>query len=184
MDMDDIDYDNLPEDPQQAFLVIERAIRQTLYDRLRPLSHNDRPNVEYFDYMNHVRAAAEELGLSFLDDFGSTAYTNISEELFRNFIGEVDTYITRTRIAIGRRNKGYSVAFDTVSKRKIAHLLGQIREIVDTAELDDRKKEALYARIVALQTEVDRSRTRFEAFGAYVIEAAGVLGEVGSASSR
>jgi hypothetical protein len=30
-----------------------------------------------------------------------------------------------------------------------------------------------------LQTEVDRSRTRFEAFGAYVIEAAGIPGDAG-----
>ena len=27
-----IDYDNLPEDPQQAFLVIERVLRQELLD--------------------------------------------------------------------------------------------------------------------------------------------------------
>ena len=106
-------------------------------------------------------------------------FSSVSEETFRNFISDVDRYVTRARIAQGRRNRGYSVAFDSIAKKKIGHYLSQIRDIIDAADLDDRKKEALYARITALQTEIDRSRTRFEAFGAYVIEAAGILGEAG-----
>ena len=178
MDLDDIDYDNLPEDPQQAFLVIERVIRQNLYDRIRNWGEGS-PAVPYFDYINNVRAAADELGLSFLDQYENLGFPNASEEAFRNFISDVDRYLTRTRIAQGRRNRAYSVAFDAIAKKKIGHYLSQIRDVIDAADLDDRKKEALYARINALQTEIDRSRTRFEAFGAYVIEAAGILGEAG-----
>ena len=95
------------------------------------------------------------------------------------FLGDVDNFITQSHIRQGRRNRGYSVAFDVSAKRKIAHFLKQIRDVIDKAELDDRKREALYARIGALQTEVDRVRTRFEAFGAFAIEAAGILGEMG-----
>jgi hypothetical protein len=112
MDLDDIDYDNLPEDPQQAFLVIERVIRQNLYDRIRNWADERPPIVPYFDYINNLRAAADQLGLSFLDEYENLWFSNVSEETFRNFISDVDRYITRARIAQGRRNRGYSVAFD------------------------------------------------------------------------
>src|SRR5579872_3304665 len=77
MDLDDIDYDNLPEDPQQAFLVIERVIRQNLYDRIRNCGDERPPMVPYFDYINNLRAAADELGLSFLDE-----YENLCSRVF------------------------------------------------------------------------------------------------------
>lgn len=43
-------------------------------------------------------------------------------------------------------------------------------------ELDDWKREALFARLNALQEEVDRDRFRFQIFGAMVIEMGGVIG--------
>jgi len=49
--------------------------------------------------------------------------------------------------------------------------------IVEKLEISDGKKEALFDRIAALENEVDKDRTRLEAYGALVIEAAGVLGE-------
>jgi hypothetical protein len=55
--------------------------------------------------------------------------------------------------------------------------LNQIKNIVDEVELDDRKKEALYSKINALADEFDRDRTHVQAFGALVIEMAGIVGE-------
>jgi hypothetical protein len=178
MDLDDIDYDNLPEDHQQAFLVVERALRQNLSDRLSTLGQEYWFGV-YFDYINGVVGAAEAFELDFLKGWSTTSFIQMTEGLFRNFLADVDRFVTRVRIVQGRRTKGYSVAFDTAAKAKITHLLSQIKAIVTKAEIDDRKREALYARIAALQSEVDRSRTRFEAIGAYVIESAGIVGEAG-----
>ena len=55
--------------------------------------------------------------------------------------------------------------------------MNQIKEIVGEVELDDRKKEALYSKINALANEVDRERTHVQAFGALVVEMAGIVGE-------
>jgi hypothetical protein len=178
VDLDDIDYDSLPEDPHQAFLAIERLLRQNLATRLTNTEQKYWFSA-YFDYVNNIQAAAEALDLRFLSDWKKQSFSDMSEGLFRNFLADVDKFITKTRITQGRRTKGYSVAFDAAAKAKIRHFLDQIREIVDKAEIDDRKREALYARIAALQAEVDRSRTRFEALGAYFVETAGLLGEAG-----
>jgi hypothetical protein len=116
--------------------------------------------------------------LNFARDLTAQSYTSVSEAGFRELIAKVDRHCTRIRITQGRRNRGFSIAFDTNAKRKIAPLLSQIKEIVDAAEIDDRKRESLYARIAALQAEVDKARTRFETFAAYFIETAGIVGEV------
>ena len=181
MDGDEIDYDDLPEDPEQAFLVLERGFRNELTGSARAWG-DEFPRSPYFDYMSKIRAAADALRLPFLNNWNLPAFDDLSEAVFRHFLADVDGYCTRTRIALGRRNKQYSVAFDAAAKKKIRHYLDQIREVVQNAELDDRKKEALLARIAALQTEVDRKRTRFDAFAAYAIEAAGVVGTIELAS--
>ncbi len=61
-----------------------------------------------------------------------------------------------------------------------------MRQIVDRLEIDTARKETLHARIDALAKEVNRDRTRFEAYAALVItacergdEAVGKLRNVG-----
>jgi len=49
---------------------------------------------------------------------------------------------------------------------------------VDALEVEERKKNALYARMDDLQNEIDRDRTRFDAVASLSIAAAGVLGDV------
>ncbi len=47
---------------------------------------------------------------------------------------------------------------------------------MDALEVEERKKNALYARMDDLQNEIDRDRTRFDAVASLSIAAAGVLG--------
>jgi hypothetical protein len=68
---------------------------------------------------------------------------------------------------------------------KIRHYLEKIREIVDRLEVPLPKKEALTAKITALTDEVDRDRTRLDAYAGLALEMAATGGEVGApAQSR
>ena len=69
---------------------------------------------------------------------------------------------------------GWTVA----TKSKIRHYLEKIREIVDRLEVPLPKKEALSAKITALSDEVDRDRTRFDAYAGLALEMAATGGEV------
>jgi hypothetical protein len=75
----------------------------------------------------------------------------------------------------GRRIQGHSVKFDTVAKQKLRHHLEQMRALVDKLDMEHDKREALFSKIDALQLEVDRDRTRFEAFAELTIAASGLL---------
>ena len=67
---------------------------------------------------------------------------------------------------------------DSATKSKIRHYLEKIREIVDRLEVPLPKKEALSAKITALSDEVDRDRTRFDAYAGLALEMAATGGEV------
>ncbi len=57
--------------------------------------------------------------------------------------------------------------------------MSQIKKIVDHLEISDSKKDALYTKIGALENEVNRDRTRFDAAMALVLEAGDTAGEFG-----
>src|SRR5262249_2515394 len=84
-------------------------------------------------------------------------------------------YRERLQIRHGRRTQGYSVKFDAPTKQKLRHHLQQMRELVDKVEVEQKKKEALFSKINALQEEVDRDRTRLESFADLTVTAAGIL---------
>ena len=67
---------------------------------------------------------------------------------------------------------------DASTKSKIRHYLEKIREIVDRLEVPLPKKEALTAKITALTDEVDRDRTRLDAYAGLALEMAATGGEV------
>jgi hypothetical protein len=170
MSVDDVFSLILPDDPDVAFLKLETLFRQELLD-------NYDNETDYYQYMNKVLCARDELQVEILSDYKIPEPDSIHENDFLLFTAELDRFKTRLIIQNSKRNKTYSVRLDATTKQKVRHLLNQIKGIVDKVELDDRKKEALYIKINALEEEFDRDRTRVEAFGALVIEIAGIVGE-------
>jgi hypothetical protein len=171
-------YENLPRDPEQALLHLERYYRERCVEQVNN-AHNDE-NVQNFwaEYIGRVLAAIRELGLATQFDIERMPKVEeINYQTYLNFGKEVEFYRTQLLIRHGRRLQGYSVALDPATKQKIGHHLAKIREIVDKLNVDDDKREALYSKIEALQLEVDRDRTRLDAFADLVIEAAGAVGD-------
>jgi hypothetical protein len=166
----------LPDDPELAFTHLEKIFRDQLNLNL---SHSDNNNAlidaAYEQYINHTSAIARELGLGILDEFGKEGGYDRYQQ---RFVADVDHYLIRIQIRHTRRTKGYSVAFDHATKAKIRHHLSQIKDTVDRLEVPEVKKEALYARISALQNEVDRDRTRFDVYAALILETATTTGKV------
>lgn len=169
-------YEDLPEDAEEAFLVLEDRFRE---DRDRKTGNNFDPDQyfpadTYLEYMQRCASAAFELGLEFKLEV--PAVGNLGWSSYRVFQTNLNHYLTSLHIRQSRRDSGFSVKFDAKAKEKISHYIGQIREIVNKLEIDDWKREALFARINALQDEVDRDRFRFQIFGAMVIEMGGFIG--------
>lgn len=181
--MSDTIYDDLPDNDELAFLKLEDAFRETCNNHAFQIEqHEERGFVAtdvYIRYMRQASAAAAELGLEIANGLQVPSANNFSLSDYRDFIGQIDHYRTALQIRHARRSKGYSVRFDTKTKRVIAHHLAQVREIIIVLEVDDWKKESLLNCLNNLQAEVDKDRSGYEVLGAFVVETAGILGEAG-----
>jgi hypothetical protein len=172
-------YLELPADPEEAFLMLEDRYRRECEDAVSKAGEHDQVGIHYTDYIAQVLGAAEELGLvevAFEKDV--PAIQDVDFHTYQNFSKRVKHYTTRLEIRHGRRNQGYSVRFDVATKSKLHHLLAQVREIFQKLELDERKRESLFSKLSDLESEIDRSRTRYDAYAALAIETADVTGEV------
>lgn len=170
-------YDDLPEDPELAFLSLEAHFKRECDEQIARAHQEERTDVYFIQYISRVLAANElRLELQFaensvpsIDDVNYTTYLNFSKD--------VEHYRTKLQIRHSRRRKEYSVALDMPTKMKLRHLLSQIKETVDKLEVPQSKKEALFAKIAALENEINRERTRFDALAALWVEVCEKIGD-------
>ncbi len=170
-------YEDLPEDPEDAFLVLEADFRETCEMSILRSSEEVDERPYYENYVVQVMGAVVALQISdiFTPDppnIGEVTYTE-----YRRFKTEVLYFTTKISIRRGRRIKGFSVQFNRVTKKKILHYLNKIEDIIEKIDLSHQKKEALINKLRSFQSELDRDRTRLEAYGNLMIDAAGVLGD-------
>jgi hypothetical protein len=179
----DVDpFDDLPDDPEDAFLVLEDHFRQECDTALRNASQDDRTDVIHVAYISQVLGAITALGLEAEFKSEIPSIENVSYNTYLDFNKDVMHYRTVLRIRKSQRRQGYSVQFNETAKRKIHHHLDQVLEIFNKLEVEDKKREKLISRLNDLQSEVNQPRTRFDRFAALSMEVSGVVGDVAERS--
>lgn len=176
--MSDMDiYDELPVEPEAAFLMLEKHYREKYESGIRRNSDDTDFSVHQMEYIAQVLGAISELNLE--NEFRSDvpSIEDVNTQTYLNFSKDVKNYCTRLSIRVSRRVQGFSVIFDSASKQKAHHFIGQLRELFTTIDVDTPKRDALFTRLIALEKEVDRDRTRLEVYGELIIETASILGK-------
>jgi hypothetical protein len=102
---------------------------------------------------------------------------DVNYQTYQNFSKDVEHYKTALKIRNARRLQAYSVKLNLATRKKLNHHIEQLREIFLRLEVGEKKRETLLSRLVELQKEVDRNRTRFDSYAALVMEAADTTGE-------
>jgi len=170
-------YENLPEDPEQAFLLLEEKYRTECNEGVKKAHQDENLNVYFVDYIAQVIGTITELGLQAKFDDRVPQIENVDYQTYLNFSKDVKHYRTMLLIRHGRRIQGYSVQFDAATKVKVKHHIDQLRDIFEKLEVEQDKRDALRNTVNALQEEIDRERTRFDVYAALAVEAAGFVGE-------
>jgi hypothetical protein len=70
-----------------------------------------------------------------------------------------------------------AISFSPDYRAEIGNLLGKIRKIIAQTDLLEPKRDAIYHKIAALQAEVDRSTTRFDALMSRSLDLTNTLGQ-------
>ncbi len=171
-------YDNLPDDPEQAFIILEQHYREICDDALRHSDNNERTDVYYVSYIASVLGAVQELGIDKTFSYDQAPSLNDANyNFYLDFRREAETYARVLAIRHGRRNKQYSVALNADAKSKIRQMLDKLKEEVERLDISVPKKDAIYSKINALEAELNRSRTRYEVVAALWVESCTKFGE-------
>ncbi|MEO1660124.1 MAG: hypothetical protein AAFR51_03990 [Pseudomonadota bacterium] len=166
-----IDELNLPTDPEDAFVVYEKYLREEF---LVPAEHETESNHFEREYVLHVAAFCSVYKIDLGVDLERLTTLDGSE--FWDHFNALKTKVrfhalTLSLSAHKRSSEGNSAIYvlNPAQKTRIHKQLHTIREILADAELSEKKRDALANRLNAFAAEVDRDRTRGEALlAAYV----------------
>jgi hypothetical protein len=178
------EFTNRPDDDDLAFLHYEKLFRGPLDKELAALQETEQDrywnSYNHFmqSYINNVLATVSELQLDILDYWINNPSAATEETNFRQIKFDIDGAITKIKVRHAQRVRRGSVRLEGGTREKIRELINKIKLTIEAIEIPLPRKEALMSKLNAFAAEVDKDRTRFEAFGALIIEAAGIAGKV------
>ncbi|TQF27561.1 hypothetical protein UNPF46_29955 [Bradyrhizobium sp. UNPF46] len=145
--------------PDIAFVRLERKLRVRL---------NNQANLsvyELIEYMEHTKAVADALGLTFLAPFTipHPSSSDVPDE-FRIFKREVDRFAIRSQIANARAGDPQTVVLSPDEKKHVRAYIEKVKEIIEVSSLAQDKKENLLDKLNAFLKELDRDRTGLQKF--------------------
>ncbi|WP_137390157.1 hypothetical protein [Rhodoligotrophos defluvii] len=171
-------YDDLPEDPELAFVALEAHYKKQLESDIEASDEGSAIGYYKRRYCNHVLAASISLDIPHIKDYTLPANDQGSWDFYNTFETDVTNLIIQIKIKHARRRKSYSVAFDSTAKQKIRHYIEQIRTAVEQSNLSQIKRDAIFKKLSELTLEIDRDRTRFEVVADAIRGVARLSGDV------
>jgi hypothetical protein len=167
-------FDDLPDDEEEAFLFLQKQFKDALTARLRDMPEDGYSRDAYLDYMAHVIGAARELNVEEVKDWTIPLNdSNIYPE-YSAFELAVTQVIVQAQIRSNRKSRRFSVALSRSDRDKISHHVVQLRNIIVGSSLSIEKREAILDRLNELQKEIDRDRSRMDRFADFMSRLAAV----------
>lgn len=170
------DIENLPSDPMLALVVLADMLDERISD-----FDGTEEGIGYTRANRCVEDIYALIDAHDLDaDFPRLAKRQPRDTAafwlwWNDFIASVRYY--RTRILLARRSNPLLVTLSNDHRQRIHTLLTQICAIVPKLGLDTDKQDAIYARLNALATEVDKQRTSAEKATAVFLYICSTLGK-------
>lgn len=157
------ELDDLPEDPQLAFMAFARHAQRRLNEHLAPIDQSEQwgweqVNEARLGFMNVVVAAAKRFDIKPFTEMEVPAVVNASDATHKQFKSDLDHYMTQLVIDNSIRQRTDSVALSENAKGRIRTYLNALRDCVAKSEMTDAKKEALLKRLVDFEHELEKRR--------------------------
>ena len=175
MDENENEYLDLPDDPEEAFAVLHRR----KYKDLEAIwNSNEAGGGWYYErrYVDQLMAFDDVHDLGILNGFRSPPSSDSQfNDFFQDFRRHAEIASQKILIEAARRQKkGIQsvVILDANARDAIHKLTNAIRKKLNELVLPEDKRDSLFNKLNAFAAEVDRNRTRTEAFFAFAVEAA------------
>ncbi|MEA2824853.1 MAG: hypothetical protein QOF03_1335 [Alphaproteobacteria bacterium] len=157
------EIDELPEDPNWAFVNFVRHAQRRLTEYSQAISSNDEEGWRaiqdaQYSFKNVVVAAAKQYGI---EPFMSTSVPHLNRvgaDDYRQFIADLDHYMTQLVLDHSIRGKRESVFIATPVKDKIRVYVYELKKCIDAADITDAKRAALLDKLADFERELDKRR--------------------------
>ncbi len=171
------DFDAASEaSPEMAFVRLERKFRAVYEKKIEESDNGNTYNHYTIEYMNHVVATANALGLDLFEFFSMPSENRIFDE-YQKFRHEVDNFTVRIQISHIRSGPRNSVALDDREKKHLRAYADAIKGVIDQSSLVPAKKDRLYDKINAFIAELDRERLPLQKFHDVILSLATIGAE-------
>lgn len=171
---DDNEFLDLPDDPEEAFAVLQRRE----YQKLEHSWENNEGGGGWYrerKYVDTLVAFDEVHSLRLLTAYREPPANDTRfADFFQDFRRHAEITSQMIRIEAARRHKTGAtnvVVLDAPAREAIHKFIEAIREKLNELSLSENKREALFDKLNDFAAEVDRNRTRTESFYAFVVDA-------------
>lgn len=168
------EYLDLPDDPEEAFAVLQ--LRK--FKKLEEAWEDNRNGGWYMErqYIDHLTAFDEVHGLGLLTAFRNPPTgDNQFSHFFQDFRRHAEITSQKILMEAARRQKVNAenvIVLDATARQTIHALIAAIRERLTEMTLPEELRQSLFNKLNTFAAEIDRTRTRTEAFFAFAVQAA------------
>lgn len=174
-------YASLNDDNEIAFTQVVEMLDSKLRDNMASLDDRDDPRYFQQDYMNKAVAAAVALEVDEIANFDVPPIQNDFSEAYDEFTLALQRFVMKVSLLKVRTGKVYSVELSAADKERIHGYVKKIRDVLEGADLDEKKRNSLYAKLNAFDADVDRARTPFNNAMLMALDVAHVVKAYGEA---
>ena len=175
------EFVDLPDDPEMAFAILQ----QKKYADLLSILEGREDSGFYYElrYVDTLIAFDEVHNLEIFADYKSPPHNNNDfYSFFHNFCRHAEISSQKIKMESARRLKtGVQsiIVLDATARQAIHTLINAIRERLNELKIPENKRDSLFNKLNEFTAEVDRNRTRTEAFYSFVIDTSRVIRSVG-----
>lgn len=168
------EYLELPDDPEEGFAVLQRR----KYAKLEEAWENNQSRswLPERQYVDHLTAFDEVHALGLLTAFQNPpSNDNQFGDFFQDFRRHAEIISQKILMEAARRQKVNAeniIVLDATARQTIHTLIAAIRQRLTEMALPEELRQSLFNKLNTFASEVDRSRTRTEAFFAFAVQAA------------
>lgn len=155
------DLDDLEDDPRQAFMQIVNLAQRSLSSKLQKLDQDQEDQWRAAEdvrhsFMNVVVATSKRFEI---EPFCLMEVPRINDSLnFKQFKSDLDHFVTQLVLDNSEQKKRNSVSILPKSKEKIKNYINALRDCVQNANMDEKKRSALLNRLDDLEAELEKKR--------------------------
>lgn len=175
------ELDELPDDPEAAFMHFASLAQGRLAERQRGLDLNDSSDWEILNearhgFMNVMVAAGRRFGIEPFSSMEMPRLADFDDKLHKQFKADLDFYVTQIAISNSMKGKRDSVSLPVSVKDKLRSYVLALKSEVERADISESRRSALLDKLAKFEQELEKQRLTLLGLTRVIVAVAAVPG--------